>query len=82
MSRIQTLMIIMLLPGLFPRAVQAEAPAKQVIAVLPGIVVPETNAQTTLSAMLDCRREPAALERLDCYDHILAPEQPALMARW
>ena len=77
MSRIQTLMIIMLLPGLFPRAVQAETPAKQVVAALPGIVVPETNAQTTLSAMLDCRREPAALERLDCYDHILAPEQPS-----
>ncbi|VEA40944.1 type VI secretion-associated protein [Salmonella enterica subsp. enterica] len=26
--------------------------------------------------MTACRREPAALERLDCYDRILAPEQP------
>lgn len=75
MSRMQTLLIMMLLPGLFPGAVQAETPAKQALAVLPGGVVPETNAQTTLSAMMDCRREPAALERLDCYDNILAPEQ-------
>ncbi|GHL76080.1 hypothetical protein ECZU34_38280 [Escherichia coli] len=27
--------------------------------------------------MRSCRREPAALERLDCYDRILSPEQPA-----
>ncbi|MEZ2583420.1 type VI secretion system-associated protein VasI [Kluyvera intermedia] len=76
MSRMQTLLIMMLLPGLFPGAVQAETPAKQAVAVLPRIVVPETSAQTTLSTMMVCRREPAALERLDCYDHILAPEQP------
>ena len=76
MSRMQTLLIMMLLPGLFPGAVQAETPAKQAVAVLPGIVVPETYAQTTLRAMMACRREPAALERLDCYDQILAPEQP------
>lgn len=77
MSRMQTLLIMMLLPGLFPGAARAETPAKQAVAVLPGIVVPETNAQATLSAMVACRREPAALERLDCYDHILAPEQPS-----
>lgn len=76
MSRMQMLLIMLLLPGLFPGAVQAETPAKQAVAVLPGIVVPETYAQTTLRAMMACRREPAALERLDCYDHILAPEQP------
>lgn len=83
MSRMQTLLIMMLLPGLFSGAVQAETPAKQAVAVLPGtmvplqgVVVPETSAQTTFSAMMACRREPAALERLDCYDHILAPEQP------
>lgn len=75
MSRMQTL-LIMLLPGLFPSTVQSEIPAKQVAAVLTGIVVPETSAQATLNAMMACRREPAALERLDCYDHILAPEQP------
>ncbi|EHB3782777.1 type VI secretion system-associated protein TagO [Salmonella enterica] len=34
------------------------------------------DAQATLNAMTACRREPAALERLDCYDRILAPEQP------
>ncbi|EAB5796787.1 type VI secretion system-associated protein TagO [Salmonella enterica subsp. enterica] len=83
MSRMQTLLIMALLPGWLPGAVQAETPAKQAAAVLPGIVaplpgavVPETNAQATLSAMTACRREPAALERLDCYDRILAPEQP------
>ncbi|EKW1655599.1 type VI secretion system-associated protein TagO, partial [Citrobacter freundii] len=34
------------------------------------------DAQATVNAMTACRKEPAALERLDCYDHILAPEQP------
>lgn len=29
------------------------------------------DAQATLNAMTACRKEPAALERLDCYDHIL-----------
>ncbi|EAB8210301.1 type VI secretion system-associated protein TagO [Salmonella enterica] len=75
MSRIQMLLTGLLLSGLFASSVQAETPAKQAAAVLSGIIVPETNAQTTLSAMMACRREPAALERLDCYDHILAPEQ-------
>lgn len=32
------------------------------------------DAQTTLNAMSACRKQPAALERLDCYDHILAPQ--------
>lgn len=32
------------------------------------------DAQLTLQAMQTCRREAAALERLDCYDHILSPE--------
>ncbi|AYE24066.1 type VI secretion system-associated protein VasI [Salmonella enterica subsp. enterica] len=79
MSRMQTLLIMALLPGLLPGAVQAETAAKQTAAALPGIVVPgvpETDAQATLSAMTACRREPAALERLDCYDKILTPEQP------
>lgn len=79
MSRMQTLLIMALLPGLLPGAVQAETAAKQAAAALPGIVVPgvpETDAQATLSAMTACRREPAALERLDCYDKILTPEQP------
>lgn len=34
------------------------------------------DTQATLNAMNTCRKEPAALERLDCYDQILAPEQP------
>lgn len=32
------------------------------------------DAQSTLSAMSACRLEPAALERLDCYDRILTPQ--------
>lgn len=76
MSRMWTLLIMMLLPGLSSGAVLAETSAKQAAAVLPGIVVPKADSQTTLSAMMACRRELAALERLDCYDHILAPEQP------
>ncbi|EIR8815440.1 type VI secretion system-associated protein TagO [Salmonella enterica] len=79
MSRMPMLLIMALLPGLLPGAVQAETAAKQAAAALPGIVVPgvpETDAQATLRAMTACRREPAALERLDCYDKILTPEQP------
>lgn len=34
------------------------------------------DAAATLQAMQSCRRESAALERLDCYDRILVPEQP------
>lgn len=79
MSRMQRLLTGLLLPGLFASVVQAEAPAEPAAsgaAVLPGIIMPETSAQATVSAMMTCRREPAALERLDCYDRILAPEQP------
>lgn len=32
------------------------------------------DAQTTLNAISACRTEPAALERLDCYDRILSPQ--------
>lgn len=78
MSRMRILLAGLLLPALFISAVQAEAPAEPAAsgAMLPGIVVPETNAQATVTAMMACRREPAALERLDCYDRILAPEKP------
>lgn len=31
------------------------------------------DAQATVNAMSACRNEPAALERLDCYDRILSP---------
>ncbi|WP_218453561.1 type VI secretion system-associated protein VasI [Salmonella enterica] len=78
MSRMRILLASLLLPGLFASAVRAEVPTEPAAfgAVLPGIVVPETNTQATVTAMMTCRREPAALERLDCYDRILAPEQP------
>nr|WP_256484179.1 type VI secretion system-associated protein VasI [Citrobacter meridianamericanus] len=33
------------------------------------------DAQTTVNAMTACRKEPAPLERLACYDHVLTPEQ-------
>ncbi|HCW0181398.1 type VI secretion system-associated protein TagO [Citrobacter freundii] len=33
------------------------------------------DAQATVNAMNACRKEPAALERLDCYDHVLTPEE-------
>ncbi|EAS1760439.1 type VI secretion system-associated protein TagO [Salmonella enterica] len=39
-----------------------------------------TDSQATVNAMTVCRKEPAPLERLDCYDRILAPEQPALFS--
>ncbi|MDU3912174.1 type VI secretion system-associated protein VasI [Kluyvera ascorbata] len=34
------------------------------------------DVQARVKAMNACRKEPAPLERLDCYDRILAPEQP------
>ncbi len=35
------------------------------------------DATATLQAMQSCRRESAALERLDCYDRLLAPLSPS-----
>lgn len=35
------------------------------------------DAKVTLQAMQSCRQESAALERLDCYDRLLAPQSPA-----
>lgn len=32
--------------------------------------------EATLKAMLTCRAEPSSLVRLDCYDHVLAPQYP------
>lgn len=32
------------------------------------------GSQATIDAMAACRKEPAALERLACYDHVLTPE--------
>ena len=81
-----SLHIVLLLTVLTASAAQATAQPEQAV---PGIAlamaaatatdiqaVTGTDAQTTLNAMSACRKEPAALERLDCYDRILAPEQP------
>lgn len=38
-------------------------------------VVTAAEAQATVNAMNACRKESAALERLDCYDRILTPER-------
>lgn len=35
------------------------------------------DATATLHAMQSCRQETAALERLDCYDRLLAPLSPS-----
>ncbi|MGF6270076.1 type VI secretion system protein VasI [Lelliottia nimipressuralis] len=35
-----------------------------------------SDAQVTLQAMQSCRQQTAALERLDCYDNLLAPVSP------
>lgn len=45
--------------------------------VLAGGTVNPPNAQVTLQAMQNCRLEPAALERLDCYDRLLTPLSPS-----
>lgn len=42
--------------------------------IIPPVYAGETpDAQAMITAMSTCRKEPAALERLDCYDRILAP---------
>ncbi|WP_072092029.1 type VI secretion system-associated protein VasI [Trabulsiella odontotermitis] len=38
------------------------------------VLAGESDVQETLQAMSVCRKEAAALERLDCYDQVLAPE--------
>ncbi|WP_343647993.1 type VI secretion system-associated protein VasI [Enterobacter sp.] len=40
------------------------------------VTIPPSE-QATLRAMQTCRNEPAALERLDCYDRLLVPLSPA-----
>jgi type VI secretion system protein VasI len=44
------------------------------LAVPPVCADEATEAQATLNLILVCRKEPAALERLDCYDRILSPD--------
>ncbi|POP40626.1 type VI secretion system-associated protein TagO [Superficieibacter electus] len=73
-----------LLAGLTASAAQAAVAPEQLV---PGVALTAKtvaltqtqvadNAQATVNAMSACRKEPAALERLDCYDRILAPAQP------
>lgn len=71
---------IFLLSGLLLAAgmVNADTPPENAAsaAVLTAATAAAPDTQSTLQAMQRCRQEPAALERLDCYDRILAPEQP------
>ncbi|ECG1194988.1 type VI secretion system-associated protein TagO [Salmonella bongori] len=81
MSRMQTLrqtglLMAGLLAGLSAGIAYAQTPPVPGVAVaLSSTTSPVPTAEITLKAMQSCRREPAALERLDCYDHILTPEQ-------
>lgn len=44
--------------------------------IIPPVYAGEmSDAQAMVTAMSACRKEPAALERLDCYDRILEPVQ-------
>ncbi|EBY0373012.1 type VI secretion system-associated protein TagO [Salmonella enterica subsp. enterica serovar Toulon] len=81
MSRMQTLrktgLLIAGLAGFSTSIAHAQTPpVPGVAATLSSTTPPASDAQATLKAMQSCRREPAALERLDCYDKILTPEQP------
>ncbi|WP_252343160.1 type VI secretion system-associated protein TagO, partial [Escherichia coli] len=64
-----------LMAGLPASAAPAETSSMAGAAVAVA-TTPPPDATATLQAMQSCRRESAALERLDCYDRILAPEQP------
>lgn len=63
-----------LMAGLSASAAPAETSSMAGAAAVVATVTP-LDATATLQAMQSCRRETAALERLDCYDHILSPEQ-------
>ncbi|TKV11693.1 type VI secretion system-associated protein TagO [Citrobacter sp. wls619] len=78
MSRMQTLRQTgLLMAGLLAGGIAyaQTPPVPGVTAALSEATSAEPDAQTALTAMQRCRQEPAALERLDCYDHILAPVQ-------
>ncbi|EEV3840466.1 type VI secretion system-associated protein TagO [Escherichia coli] len=57
-------------------AAPAEASSMAGVAVAVATTTPP-DATATLQAMQSCRRESAALERLDCYDRLLAPLSPS-----
>ena len=62
--------------GLTRTAAPAEASSMAGVAVAVATTTPP-DATATLQAMQSCRRESAALERLDCYDRLLAPLSPS-----
>lgn len=64
-----------LLAGLSARAATANlSPASG--SAMTGVTAISQDTQATLQAMQTCRQEPAALERLDCYDRLLSPLTP------
>ncbi|ELO8634971.1 type VI secretion system-associated protein TagO [Escherichia coli] len=63
-----------LMAGLPASAAPTETSSVAGVAVAVATATPP-DATATLQAMQSCRQETAALERLDCYDRILAPEQ-------
>ena len=65
-----------LMTGLPATAAPAEASSMAGVAVAVA-TTPPPDATATSQAMQSCRRESAALERLDCYDRLLAPLSPS-----
>lgn len=63
-----------LMAGLPASAAPTETSSVAGVAVAVATATPP-DATATLQAMQSCRQETAALERLDCYDRILAPRQ-------
>lgn len=85
MSHAHVFRYIVLLAGMTASAAQATVQPEQGV---PGVAlaaaaataadiraITGADAQATVNAMNACRKEPAALERLDCYDHVLTPEE-------
>ncbi|MFS6812793.1 type VI secretion system-associated protein VasI [Citrobacter meridianamericanus] len=85
MSHAHIFRYIVLLAGMTASAAQATVQPEQGV---PGVAlaaaaataadiraITGADAQATVNAMNACRKEPAALERLDCYDHVLTPEE-------
>ncbi len=62
--------------GLTASAAPAETSSMAGVAVAVATATPP-DATATLQAMQSCRREFAALERLDCYDRLLEPLSPS-----
>ncbi|XHA17428.1 type VI secretion system-associated protein VasI [Citrobacter farmeri] len=67
------LLITGLLAALSVGAVPAETSSMTSVAMTVATMAP-ADEQATLQAMHSCRRETAALERLNCYDRLLAPQ--------